>query len=70
LETQTNANGKKQALYVVLTVFIVLFLDQWLKFYIKTNFSLGQSHTIFHDWFELHFTENPGMAFGLEIPSQ
>ena len=68
IQSTANTNGKKQALYVILTVFIVLFLDQWLKFYIKTNFTLGQSTTIFNDWFELHFTENPGMAFGLEIP--
>jgi signal peptidase II len=65
---QANTNGKKQAFYVILTVLIVLILDQWLKFYIKTNFTLGQSTTIFNNWFELHFTENPGMAFGLEIP--
>jgi signal peptidase II len=44
-----------------------LLFDQWLKFYIKTNFTLGQSVTIFSDWFELHFTENPGMAFGLTL---
>ncbi|PCJ66545.1 MAG: lipoprotein signal peptidase [Bacteroidetes bacterium] len=62
-----SRKSKRQALFVLLTVFTVLFLDQWLKFHIKTNFSLGQSKTIFNDWFELHFTENPGMAFGLEL---
>ncbi len=45
----------------------MLFLDQWLKFYIKTTFTLGESRTVFADWFELHFTENPGMAFGLSF---
>lgn len=55
---------RTQLTLVVLTVLAVLILDQWLKFYIKTNFSLGQSKMIMGDWFELHFTENPGMAFG------
>lgn len=52
---------------MALTVFIVLVLDQWLKFYIKTHFTLGESRMIFNNWFELHFTENPGMAFGLTL---
>ena len=60
-------NKKRTIFFVFLTVFVVLFLDQWLKIYIKTNFTLGQSVTIFSDWFELHFTENPGMAFGLTL---
>ncbi len=33
----------------------------------KTHFFLGQSHQVSGDWFILHFTENPGMAFGLEL---
>jgi signal peptidase II len=58
---------KKQVVLVAVTVFIVLLLDQWLKIHIKTNFTLGESKMIFHNWFELHFTENPGMAFGLTL---
>jgi len=52
---------------VIATVFLVLLFDQWLKFYIKTNFTLGQSVMMIPTWFELHFTENPGMAFGLTL---
>lgn len=29
--------------------------------------SLGQEYTVLGDWFIIHFTENPGMAFGLEF---
>ena len=47
-------------------VFIVLFLDQALKFWIKTNMMLGQEFVIF-PWFIIHFTENSGMAFGMEF---
>jgi signal peptidase II len=28
---------------------------------------LGQEYSVFGDWFYLHFTENNGMAFGLEF---
>ena len=63
--SNTSSNSSKSVWYVLATVLLVLIADQWLKFYIKTNFTLGQSVTVFADWFELHFTENPGMAFGL-----
>lgn len=29
--------------------------------------TLGQEYVVFHDWFIIHFTENPGMAFGMEF---
>ncbi len=48
------------------TTFILLITDQVLKFWIKTNMVLGQEFKIF-DWFIIHFTENNGMAFGLEF---
>jgi signal peptidase II len=44
---------------------IILLADQALKFWVKTNMSLGDGIHIFGDWFILHFTENPGMAFGM-----
>ena len=50
----------------ILTVFLVLLLDQLLKIYIKTHFMLGQEFRI-ANWFIIHFTENNGMAFGMEL---
>lgn len=67
MEEIKKENKKTQILYVFIAVLTVLVLDQWLKFHIKTSYSLGQSKMVFNDWFELHFTENPGMAFGLEL---
>jgi len=29
--------------------------------------TLGQEYNVLGDWFIIHFTENPGMAFGLEF---
>jgi signal peptidase II len=51
----------------LITVFTVLFIDQFIKIYIKLNYPLGEVSRVFGDWFILHFTENPGMAFGLEF---
>ena len=53
---------------VILVVFLVLLMDQSLKIWIKTTFIYGEEINILgFDWFRLHFTENPGMAFGLEL---
>ncbi|MBT8190575.1 MAG: lipoprotein signal peptidase [Saprospiraceae bacterium] len=47
-------------------ILIVLLLDQWLKFYIKLNFSIGEGFKILgFDWARIHFIENEGMAFGI-----
>ena len=51
---------------IFLTAFILILIDQIIKVWIKTNFILGEEIQIF-DWFILHFTENNGMAFGMEF---
>ncbi len=51
----------------LLLIFIVLLADQVSKTWIKTNMYLGQEFKILGDWFIIHFTENNGMAFGLEF---
>ncbi|WP_353124537.1 lipoprotein signal peptidase [Parapedobacter pyrenivorans] len=45
----------------------VLLIDQLIKLWIKLNMTLGQEYNILGDWFIIHFTENNGMAFGLEF---
>lgn len=50
----------------IITVFLVLFIDQCIKLYIKSHYPIGEVHR-FADWFRITFTENPGMAFGLEF---
>lgn len=52
---------------VVLLISIILLLDQGLKFWVKTHMIIGQE-ILFNNWFRLHFTENPGMAFGMVLP--
>ncbi len=50
-----------------LIVFVVLFFDQWLKIWIKTNMKIGDEFPILGHWFLIHFIENNGMAFGMEL---
>jgi signal peptidase II len=50
----------------LITVLSVLFIDQFIKIYIKLNYPLGEVGRL-ADWCILHFTENPGMAFGFEF---
>jgi signal peptidase II len=55
----------KKSFTVVLTIFIVLALDQALKIWIKTHFCYGEERALLGlSWAKLNFVENPGMAFG------
>ena len=45
---------------------VIIFFDQFLKIFIRTNWSVGDELILF-DWFILYFVENNGFAFGLEF---
>jgi len=51
-------------LKAILLILIILLIDQASKIYIKLHFAIGDSVEIFR-WFQICFTENPGMAFGM-----
>lgn len=46
---------------------ILLVIDQVSKILVKTNMTIGESISVFGDWFQILFIENPGMAFGMEF---
>jgi signal peptidase II len=50
-------------------VILILLVDQFSKIYIKTNFILGEEVHVFN-WFQIHFIENEGMAWGTKIPGE
>ncbi len=50
-----------------LAVFFILLADQILKFWIKLHMTLGQEYKLLGKWAIIHFTENNGMAFGMEF---
>jgi len=50
-----------------LLIAFILIADQILKIWIKTHFVIGQEIRLFGDWGLIHFIENNGMAFGMEM---
>lgn len=54
---------------IFLVFFLVLFIDQASKIWIKTTMSLHQNYEI-TSWFYIYFTENNGMAYGVELFSK
>jgi signal peptidase II len=55
--------AKKSVLFIV----IILLADQFLKIWIKTHMVIGQEIHLFGNRGMLHFIENNGMAFGMEM---
>ncbi|PWS27440.1 lipoprotein signal peptidase [Pedobacter yonginense] len=51
----------------LILIFLVLLADQLVKTWVKTHMYLGQEFNIIGKWFIIHFTENNGMAFGMEF---
>jgi signal peptidase II len=55
----------KKAAFVI---FLVLFVDQLSKIYVKTHFAMDEHINIFGwDWARIHFTENKGAAWGVQL---
>ncbi|WP_075591521.1 lipoprotein signal peptidase [Labilibacter marinus] len=48
-------------------VLLVLVIDQALKVWVKTHMMLGEEFSVIGNWFMIHFIENNGMAFGMEL---
>lgn len=61
--------AKRMSVKKKLGVFIIvlLVLDQAVKIWIKTHMMIGDEFNVFGDWFKIHFIENNGMAFGMEL---
>ncbi len=58
----------KKSTAVILTILIVLIIDQALKIYTKTNILYGDGFDMLGlSWAKIHFIENDGMAFGLSF---
>lgn len=55
----------KKGIVALLTIDLVLIIDQISKILVKTSMRLEDSYAILGNWFYIHFTENPGMAMGI-----
>jgi signal peptidase II len=58
---------KRKAIISASIIFAILLLDQILKIWIKTHMVMGEEIQIIGRGILIHFTENPGMAFGMEL---
>lgn len=52
---------------ISILLLVLLVADQALKIWVKTTMHLDESITIIPDWFRLHFVENNGAAFGMQL---
>jgi len=57
------SSGKKSVLLIIL----ILIADQILKIWVKTHMQIGDEIHLFGNRGMLHFIENNGMAFGMEM---
>jgi signal peptidase II len=50
-----------------LIAFLVILVDQAVKLLVKLNMDLNHEFGLIGDVFKIHFTENPGAAFGMTL---
>ena len=51
----------------IIAILVILLVDQAIKTCVKTNMFIGQEYHLIKDFAIIHFTENNGMAFGMEF---
>ena len=56
--------SKKKIAIILIALLVV---DQMVKIWIKTHMTINESITVFPNWFFIHFIENPGAAFGMQL---
>jgi len=55
-----------KAFWTIAVILVILISDQIVKFWVKTNFVLGEDYQI-TPWFHIRFIENEGMAMGIKV---
>jgi len=70
LEKNCSILKKKYAWIAVVVVLLLILVDQVIKFWVKTHLAVGQTVPLLGQWFNLHFVENEGMAFGISFGQQ
>ncbi len=57
----------RRALIATLIIIAIVVIDQIIKFEVKTGFTLHEDFVVANNWFHILFTENRGMAFGMQF---
>ena len=52
---------------IVLSIIVLLVIDQVVKVVVKTNMTLGEAIPVFGQWFFIRFIENDGAAYGMKL---
>ena len=55
-------------MYLIGIISMIVVLDQWSKWFIKSSYNLYQSKPIIQDFLHFTYVTNDGMAFGLSFP--
>jgi signal peptidase II len=63
IKMKKMSSGKKS----ILLILLILVIDQILKIWVKTHMEIGQEIHLLGNRGMLHFIENNGMAFGMEM---
>lgn len=58
---------KKQLTIAAIIIALIIIADQVLKLWVKTHMQIGEDIPVIGTWFHLHFTENIGFAFGMNV---
>lgn len=53
--------------YLIIIAVIMLIADQASKIAIKTTMTIGENISVIGSWFNIHFVENSGAAWGMEL---
>lgn len=71
LEQEDGSKNNNYLKFYLLSL-VVIMVDQSVKLVIYHTMDLGTGGQIqiFDDWFKLHYTLNPGMAFGITLGSE
>ena len=68
---ETDNKSLKFRVYLVWAIVLgAIIIDQIIKVVVKLSMYLHESFAVCGDWFYIYFTENPGMAFGMELGSK
>jgi signal peptidase II len=54
----------KRIVLFIITIFVLIVVDQWSKIYVATNFYIGESIPVIDGIFNLTYVQNTGAAFG------
>lgn len=66
---QIKATTGRQGWWMLLLIIVLLVIDQVIKIWVKMTMIETQSYEI-TSWFYIHFLENEGMAFGIQLGSK